>query len=186
VIVTPIGALRAQATADAGVQITAAMAASRIQTGDHAGSKGLFNGRIGFRVARSLYIGVSAGSWVTAVRLGRCTPGCGEIFSGIASAVAASSYAQWYPFRDARAFVRGGIGFAHATTYTPVQAFTDPMPLAEENHIRPSITSGMGVDLPVYHRLAVTLSVDYTRILGALPSAEVRSLVMAGFGLTLH
>jgi hypothetical protein len=186
VIVTPIRALRAQATPDAGVQITAAMAASRIQTGDHAGSKALFNGRIGFRVARSLYIGMSAGSWVTGGDLGHCDPHCGQILSGVASAVAASPYAQWYPFRGARAFVRGGIGFAHATTYTPMQAFTVPTPLVEEDHIRPSATSGMGVDFPVFHRLAATLSLDYTRILGALPSAEVHSLVMAGFGLTLH
>ena len=145
-----------------------------------------FNGRVSLRVARGLYLGVSAGSWKYVPTNGRYNPEIGQLSVAVATAVVASSYAQFYPLRSIHFFARGGFGYANTATYTPAQVSAFPAPLTEDRHTRFSATAGWGIDIPLRAHFAVTASADYTRLFGSAAGFEAIAALQVGLGVTVR
>jgi hypothetical protein len=181
---------------DPGVQGTAAYNFSWLkpaQGGYGFGSgDNRFNGRISARIVPRIYIGLSFGSWE--YYLGGYDPNTGEyppnLLSAIATSVVISSFAQLYPFRRRIVFVRAGVGYTANRTYysgEPIgngAGFDVYLVAATATHA--SVTGGLGVDLPIRRHFAVTISADYTTVLGDPGGEEARFAVLAGVGLTVH
>jgi hypothetical protein len=139
--------------------------------------EGRYSGRVALRIWSGMYVGASVSSWQ--FNFTRLT-GTSSI-DAVSEAVDLSPYAQLYPFRRIHLFLRGGIG------YVRDQAFVGSGRIIEGvkgNHL--SGSTGLGADFALRTHVALTLSADYTRVLGTTTYAEGESAIMIGVGLTVH
>jgi hypothetical protein len=146
-----------------------------------------FNGRIGLRVGRGIFVGLSAGSWMYVPAASSYDNDFGLTAGAVVSAVIASPYAQWYPrrMRDLL-FVRVGFGYAGIASYLPRQVMQSPAPLVETHSHHATASAGIGVDLPLHRHLALTISADYTSVFGTATGFEPTSATTVGVGLTVR
>ena len=145
-------------------------------TGLHPGEQ-RYSGRAALRLRPGLYLGASVGSWqFNFVRFKSSTA-----ISSMSDAVNISPYVQLYPLRHARVFVRAGAGWVNTWSYDgggfDIQGY-------KANRL--SVTAGVGADFPFRSHLALTLSGDYTKVIGAKNYAEAESAVLLGVGPTIR
>jgi hypothetical protein len=184
--------LAAQSPGDLGLQATAAYAAIWNGTANPTStlSKAFgarFNGRIALRVGPGTFVGLNAGSWMYFPGAGQYDNVFGEEAGAVVSAVIASPYVQWYPRHfGALLFVRGGLGYASVVSYYPAQVSQSPAPLVETHSHHASASAGVGVDIPLHRHLALTISADYTAVLGTATGFEPTSATTVGLGLTVR
>lgn len=148
-----------------------------------AGSR--FSGRVGVRVTDNLYAGLSVGSWeaIVAVAFGEGPPT--DTLSSLGTAVVYGGYAQLYPVRTLPVFVRGGLGLARTSTYYPT--FVGGAPYILRQHAtRAAPGIGAGVDIRLGSPLALSVAIDYVRLLGVTAGRELKSGLTLGVGLTLQ
>lgn len=175
--------------ADLGVQGTAALNLIWNRTALHSDgfrrSGTRFGGRVAARVARRSYAGLSVGSWLAEFELAPGGDPQPDQLTTVPTAVVWSAYLEQYPLRRWPLFLRAGVGLAHTRTYYPSssQGFAT---LLAQHFTRVAPTIGTGVDVAIAPHLAITASLDYTRLLGVQGGRELRAGMLAGLGLTVH
>lgn len=185
--------LAAQATDELGLQGTAAYnliwnATAGPDDCSYCSITRRFSGRIAVRLAPRIYGGLSAGSWEYPIGValdGKTQP---HLYDVLATSVLLSTYVQAYPTARAGVFVRGGVGYAANRTYycdCLNSREVDPLVIRDESS-HASITAGLGFDLPFRPHLALTISADYTALLGAERGREAIAAFQVGLGVTLR
>jgi hypothetical protein len=147
----------------------------------YGASIGRFSGRASVRLRPYFYVGAGVSSWQYEIALSGTFASPSGVYDEVVTAVVLSSQAQLYPFHTERFFVRGGFGVAQIHRYQRQGSLIIDFP---STHM--SATTGAGVDIPVRSHVSVTLSADYTSILGVEYYREAKSSLLAGIGLTVH
>jgi len=142
---------------------------------------GRFGGRAAMRLVPRLYVGVGVSSWQF-----DAGPPPGFVvppneYDAVVTAVVFSAYGQLYPLGTTGTFIRGGVGYAKTRRYAPDFEF-----LESYNVSHLAIAGGVGADVTLRPHLAITISADYTSLLGAAGYRQAKSALLMGVGLTLR
>ncbi len=136
-----------------------------------------YGGRIALQVMPRLYAGAGVASWQ--FTFARAEPNLSR--SVVGEAVMLAPYVQWYPLRPLQLFVRGGAGAVNAWTYEGTGSLIQGL---RDTHW--AVSGGGGLDMPVRSHLALTLSADYTNVIGHATFGEATSALIVGIGLTVQ
>jgi hypothetical protein len=186
-MLTSTTALPAQsAPIDLGVQGTAAYNwtwnANAASPDGLRASVARFSGRVAIRATQRLFVGVGVSSWQYESGSVGVRPSFPlDTAAGLTTAVIYSSFAQFYPMRTVQAFVRVGTGIASTRRYVPDVFGIDDL---AATHI--AVTSGLGLDVPLRPHVALTMSGDFTTLLGREVNGDAKSGLLMGLGLTIR
>ena len=138
-------------------------------------------GRLALRLTSRTYLGIGVGSWSRETLACAAVQPCPGFIVAHSEAVVHQLYAQHYVWRN-KAFLRAGSGAALTRTLQLLGGFIEVT-----ESWRPVVAVGVGTDIRISSAVYLTPSLDVAMLLGVdRGTAELRSAVMPGLGLTLR